>query len=84
VYNDAVTTSPKTDTAIGQSGYCRPFSQVNTISEQLPIGPELIRPKSAAAACRRLMLTTNPMKMAAAKNRPSALRIDAPKLKSLS
>jgi hypothetical protein len=62
---------------------CRPFSQVNTISEQLPMGPELTSPKSAAAACRRLMLTANPMKMAAAKNRPSALRIDAPKLKSL-
>jgi hypothetical protein len=83
VYNDAVTTSPKTDTAIGQSGYCRPFSHVNTISEQLPIGPELTRPKSAAAAGRTLILTPNPMKIAAVKNRQNALRIGAPKLNSL-
>ena len=32
VCSDAVTTSPTTLTAIGQSGYCLPFSQVKTIS----------------------------------------------------
>src|SRR6266700_3975249 len=37
-------------TAIGQSGYARPFSQVKTISEQLPtaLGRDAIKPKSAA------------------------------------
>ena len=31
-----MTTSPATETAIGQSGYCCPFSQTKTISEQPP------------------------------------------------
>ena len=48
MYRDAVTTSPTTDTAIGQSGYCRPFSHTKTISEHPP-RPDVIRPRSAAA-----------------------------------
>src|SRR6266404_6145573 len=85
VYSDAVTTSPAIDTAIGQSGYSRPFSQVKTISEQLPTapGPDVIKPRSAAAAVCGLTLTTNPRKIAIVINLPNPARIVAPKADKL-
>jgi len=76
VRSDAVTTSPVTVTAIGQSGYCLPFSQVKTISEQPPT-PDDIKPRSAAAAGEAAV--ANPRKIADARNWPNRLRITAPK-----
>jgi hypothetical protein len=74
-----VTTSPTTETAIGQSGYCWPFSQIKTISEQLPMGPEVIKPRSAAAAGCGLVPTAKARKIADIKNLPNRARIAAPK-----
>src|SRR5207245_11482021 len=76
---EAVTTPPATETAIGQRGYCWPFSQMKTISEQPPMGPEVIKPRSAAAAGRVLVPTARPRKIAETRNLPIPDRIDAPK-----
>src|SRR5258706_148226 len=82
VNREAVTTSPAADTAIGQSGYARPFSQVKTISEQLPnaLGPDVIKPRSAAAA--GLAVMAKPTKIAVVINLPNPAPIAAPKLKN--
>jgi hypothetical protein len=83
VYREAVTTSPTTDTAIGHIGYSRPFSQVKTISEQLPTapGPDVIKPRSAAEA--GLTLIANPKSIAVVTNFPNPARIVAPKADKL-
>jgi hypothetical protein len=71
-------------TAIGQSGYWWPFSQVKTISEQLPTepGPEVIKPKSAAAAGCTVPLTAKPRKTAVIKSLLNPARIAAPNRKN--
>src|SRR6516164_467020 len=78
VWSEAVTTSPVTETAIGHSGYCLPFSQAKTISEQLPTGPELINPRSAAGT--DLMLMTQVTNSAALRVLKNMLMIAAPKI----
>src|SRR4051812_22414093 len=69
------------ETAIGHSGYCWPFSQVNTISEQLPIdaGPDVRMPRSAADAGTGLRLARNPTEIAVITSRPKMARMVAPK-----
>jgi hypothetical protein len=57
------------------------LSQVKTISEQLPaaLGPDVIKPRSAAIAGGGLMLTASPKKNAVAKNFEKLARIGTPK-----
>jgi len=79
VYSEAVTISPTTLTAIGHSGYSRPFSQVKTISEQPP-RPDVIKPRSAAATGGGVTAATMPKEAVIKTNLLKTTRMVAPEL----